>query len=619
MDAEKKAALDAATREYAARRKEELSSLDADARAERGLGSMLSTAATDATTAEEPPEGAALSVDGAMSASEEGGDKPALKSKMVGIGALKIKTEAGEPAYFQTGGTPYTMRDLRSMGATPDVMGGTGGDRCPATAADDYPMTTADPADYGQCVSSEFYFEAGGVDGTVNCITSSRAKEARAASAFGTRRHAASGPTTNPMTAFAEWNAKTNAEAAATETTTTPAALATKSRDALTEARELPPGHEAFYIFEACGRERPCVWGSRCIARLCMRHPMADGGSGGIILKEHLTDVEREQFNKFGTLPEVRKPCLACSRLWATFDALATEAGLEEYVQPAHYHPVEKPAAYRRAACLRPRRAATKGVFLPVRKFVTDDYLPTTLDEAAYAQVVPMEPCELQRIKAAADSFAAAADVRGKEGVPRLRGYVERGSVMYFSCTRDYTPQAVSMGTEPGVSFVGALAAAVNNTTSTPAASPVSVSYHDGASCCSQGEHAGQWKHLALELCARLGIRCEVAALILGPFCDLCHAIAASLVQTRDEKPAELAELADLVRGMRCWSKMPPPEPLYRHSVYAACFLRTEVEQDIRRTVALDAVVIARRKANDRIAADQAKIKVQKPALRRLR
>lgn len=66
------------------------------------------------------------------------------------------------------------------------------------------------------------------------------------------------------------------------------------------------------------------------------------------------------------------------------------------------------------------------------------------------------------------------------------------------------------------------------------------------------------------------------------------------------------AELTNAIRRLRAWNKMPAPSQLSKHAVTAACFLRVEIAEDIRSSVELDGIAIAKHKAGVRkIAAEK--------------
>lgn len=260
--------------------------------------------------------------------------------------------------------------------------------------------------------------------------------------------------------------------------------LASKFWEAAGEAREVPPIHIAYYLFEAAGGERPCVMGDKCIARLTANHPLHDdvpywtnpplerefgtARRAGIILKEYLTDVERDRFDTTGILPETHKPCILCIRCNVAFEYEMVKLGVLRRVAPTVYHPVDVPGGYRLLACIQPQKTSTKGISLPTRPYSTSDYIPTTLDEAAWAGSVPMTESEIDRLRRDVSTFVTTAHPRDTEarkrligqcGLPKIRGYIERGSVMYSSATKEMSPQAISMGTEPSVTYIPALAA----------------------------------------------------------------------------------------------------------------------------------------------------------------
>lgn len=57
---------------------------------------------------------------------------------------------------------------------------------------------------------------------------------------------------------------------------------------------------------------RPCIYGEQCIGMKDNFPGHAE--SGGVILREALTPIELAVFERSGTLPEQRRPCVLCSR-----------------------------------------------------------------------------------------------------------------------------------------------------------------------------------------------------------------------------------------------------------------------------------------------------------------
>ena len=583
---------------YSEERASQLDKLDGDVRAERGLGTSLSGAAAAAQPmAAEPPDGAEMTPDGdVVGKGEREGAAAAvvLRTRLVGMGALRKRaaTAAPPPISFDNGGTPFTIADLRGCGCTPDVdVDGRAG------------AAAAGGEDLGQCLNRDWFSEAAGADMFENPITAALDEEcarsaAFGAAAFGAARAEAPADRSQQTAAAISmgWALQRRAGAVGAAELDALKARAAEYCEAAHEAVEVAPQHVWLYLFEAAGRERPCLFGDACAARRCLPHPKHDappashpGGPSsrtGVTLKEFLTPAEREVFEQRGTLPEVRGPCIACIRDQATFMFEMAWLGVVRYAPQTHYHPVDVPGGYRRSACLQPRKSSgASGAWLPTRGFATDEYGPTTLADAVRAGLVPADACRWHEV----------ADVAG------VRGYFERGSVMYSEATRDLDQQAVSVGTEPMYTYAAALALSENNKGGGGAGSSSSCSRSpkpgERTWCCDLGQHDGRWRHLVIEAAARLGITTETMSVVFGPSCELCQAIGAAL---RADASSELAALA---RQRREWALHGPPEPLAKHTLYAGAVLCCEIAEDLRWTVVTDAVEVARRKTAVREAA----------------
>lgn len=536
-------------------------------------------ACASAADGPDPVEGTAMEVDAPP-------DAPVLKTKMLGMTALR---DSAKPTDFDNDGASFTLRDLRAVGATPDLTSAVRGEE--EDGAADQP----------------WYEEASGVAPFENAILSANAQAADKAATFGTAQDPDDAPTSarpdvTPSTIDAAWELDKlrRSGASAEEITAGMQKLSLAEhrsaafKESVTEVKELSPEHVAFYLFEAVGKERPCVMADECKCRRSVYHPLHDppppthpGGPSsriGVTLKEFLTDTERARFDRDETLPDVRRPCMVCYRNYVTFGHIRLPLGLARAPPQFHYHPIECPGGYKRSACIIPRSG---GVCLPTRGFATKEYAPITLGDAAEADAVRLTQSERARFESL--------------GMPlsKIRGYVERGSVLFDEATRGMGTQALSGGTEPADVYVGAFARVNKETSQCPSAG-------DRTSCCDLGEYAGRWRHLVIESSARLGITVETMNLIMGPCGDLSSAIKAAMSSAVPDSPVS-EELGLLVRRRREWAIHRPPESLSNHSIYAGCILCKEIAEELKLTVHADAVEIARHKSAARSASDKTK------------
>jgi hypothetical protein len=190
----------------------------------------------------------------------------------------------------------------------------------------------------------------------------------------------------------------------------------------------------------------------------------------GITLKEFLTPAERERLDKFGELPAERNMCILCQRFECTFEYYLSILGIAKWCVPPHEYPIEVQGGYKRTACLQPQKTGTRGAIVPTRPFVTNEYVPSTIDEMIAANAVSLTASEMDRLKKCGASFANSLDKKfekdgcvtreflGKNGIPKVRGYVELGHVRYYEHTKHMTSQALANGTEPCSTYIGALA-----------------------------------------------------------------------------------------------------------------------------------------------------------------
>lgn len=385
------------------------------------------------------------------------------------------------------------------------------------------------------------------------------------------------------------------------------------------DACEVWPAHIAYYLFEASGRERPCVCGDRCISRLCIPHPYGGKESAGpwrgkgicgtnnpnpprlgIILKEFLMPDERQQFDRYEILPERHGPCILCIRAKCTYDSFMIGLGAKTVCHPNHRHPIDLPGGYRKEACLQPKASATHGIVLPFRRFVTNEYICTTLDTAISAGIVVLTPGEHKRLLEITKKYPK---LEGKDGLPTLRGLAERENVYFFWITRWLSSQAVTQGTESSGSFVIAFQGKPPGCNSTEDENRDGI--EDDIVAKSFSQRHGDWPYLITELATRIGMSIEAAKIIAGPFNCACRTVHESLLLYEKQKNMTdfpvYSELVSVIRRLAIWNKIQMPIPLSAHSIFITTLLRSEVSTDIRLSIAYDAQIIARRKATTRL------------------